>query len=247
MTAGDLDDDLGALRAELELLHNVGKLSELLGRDGSLDSVLRQLVALTVEAFPGTEAGISLIERNGWRSAAPSSGRVDEVERREYEFDQGPCVDAGRTGVIFESPDLAVEGRWPQFTEMATTAGFRSTVAVPMVADDETLGALNVYAETPDRFADHHRATGVIAAQGAIVIRAARMHETNARLVDQLREALASRAVIERAKGVLIARERCGEDEAFDILRRASQRENRKLREIAEEIVARAQDPAPLA
>lgn len=239
--AGAPSDELDELLAEVELLNNVARLSALLGRDDSLDAVLRQLVALSMEAFPGTEAGISLLERGRWRSAAPASERVDRVEQREYECDQGPCVEAGRRGEVFESADLHEETRWPEFTRAALEAGFRSTVGVPIVVDGEVLGALNLYAETPGRFADHQRATDVIVAQGAVAIRAASIHDANLRLVEQLQAALASRAVIERAKGVLIAREGCSDDDAFDILRRASQRENRKLREIAQELVDRAQ------
>ena len=69
-----------------------------------------------------------------------------------------------------------------------------------------------------------------------------RLYESSARLADQLREALASRGLIEQAKGILMANEHCGEDEAFDILRRASQRTNRKLRDIARQVVDGARD-----
>lgn len=62
--------------------------------------------------------------------------------------------------------------------------------------------------------------------------------------IDQLQHALETRGVIEQAKGVLIAREGCDAEAAFDILRRASQRENRKVAVIAAEIVSRAQHPS---
>ena len=55
--------------------------------------------------------------------------------------------------------------------------------------------------------------------------------------VANLKRALKTREVIGMAKGVLMARECCHPDEAFDMLRRASQRENRKLAEVAEQIV----------
>ena len=55
--------------------------------------------------------------------------------------------------------------------------------------------------------------------------------------------ALASRGVIEQAKGILMAAQRCSAEEAFDLLRRASQRENRKLRDIATQIVEHVQLP----
>ncbi len=61
-------------------------------------------------------------------------------------------------------------------------------------------------------------------------------------LSQQLEQAMVSRAGIEQAKGVLMAQSGVSSDEAFELLKRASQRENRKLREVAEEIVKRAQE-----
>lgn len=68
-----------------------------------------------------------------------------------------------------------------------------------------------------------------------------RPQDDPATLIDQLRAALRSRDVIGMAKGILIASEGVGPDEAFEILTRASQRENRKLREVAADLVTRAQ------
>jgi AmiR/NasT family two-component response regulator len=56
---------------------------------------------------------------------------------------------------------------------------------------------------------------------------------------------LISRAVIDHAVGILMAQQRCDEDTAFDILRRASQNRNIKLRELATEIVATVSGNAP--
>ena len=69
-------------------------------------------------------------------------------------------------------------------------------------------------------------------------------HEVCSRELSQLREALATRPVIDQAKGILIARWGCGPDEAFRMLAEASQRENRKLRDIAKAMVDGAQSLA---
>lgn len=65
-----------------------------------------------------------------------------------------------------------------------------------------------------------------------------------AQLNDQLRQAVDSRELIGVAKGIFMERQSCTRDEAFDLLRRASQRENRKLRELAEELVERVETRA---
>jgi hypothetical protein len=54
---------------------------------------------------------------------------------------------------------------------------------------------------------------------------------------EQLREALRTRAVIDQAKGILMARHHCSADKAFDFLRRRSQVTNTKLREVAKALV----------
>ncbi len=58
--------------------------------------------------------------------------------------------------------------------------------------------------------------------------------------VAQMKQALASRAQIEQAKGIIMAQERCGAEQAFAILVDLSSRSNRKLRDIAETVVAEA-------
>ncbi len=54
--------------------------------------------------------------------------------------------------------------------------------------------------------------------------------------VEGLRQALETRDVIGQAKGILMASEGTTADEAFDILRRASQRLNVKVRDVAAQI-----------
>ena len=59
--------------------------------------------------------------------------------------------------------------------------------------------------------------------------------------VEQLKGALATRDVIGQAKGILVATLQCSTDKAFALLAHQSQHENRKISEIAAEIVARVQ------
>lgn len=119
---------------------------------------------------------------------------------------------------------------------------------MPLVVAHEGIGALNFYSRTPGNFDDgDEQLAGAFAAQAAIVLANTQAYWDARQLNEQLTQAMASRATIEQAKGVVMAGRRCGEDEAFEILVRASQRENRKLREIAEQIVhaaAEAQVPA---
>ena len=82
---------------------------------------------------------------------------------------------------------------------------------------------------------------GIDALEGATrqaMIDALRCIELLESQVGQLEGALSTRIVIEQAKGILAAQSGTPVDAAFDVLRQRSQLQNRKLREIAAEIVA---------
>jgi len=118
------------------------------------------------------------------------------------------------------------------------------TLSIPLRSREKTYGALNVYTTRRDPVSDSETEFAQTLAD----------HIANAlALVDaaalnlQLQEAISTRQLIGEAKGILMASEGCSREEAFEILRRASQRTNRKLRDIAHDIVdaaeRRAQDP----
>jgi GAF domain-containing protein len=130
---------------------------------------------------------------------------------------------------------------YPEFAEAAQAHGVQSTLSLPLVAGDERLGALNLYARIPGGFTSDDEALGVdLAAAAAIVLANASAFWAASQLSEQLGQAMQSRAVIEQAKGILMARSpKITADEAFDVLRKASQRENLKVRDIAQRIVER--------
>jgi AmiR/NasT family two-component response regulator len=114
---------------------------------------------------------------------------------------------------------------------------------VPLPYQGASIGALNIYSTRPEAFATPESLdAGLQVAEGIAV--AVVNAEAHAQVRDQarnMRVAMDSRAVIEQAKGVLMAQRHVDADQAFDILREASQRYNRKLRDIAEGIVASTQ------
>ncbi len=136
--------------------------------------------------------------------------------------------------------DGAVED-YPEFARAARAHGVGSVLSLPLVAGDVGLGALNLYAPAGMAFSTEDEAVGLeLAAAAAIVLANASAYWGASLLGEQLTEAMRSRAVIEQAKGMLMARSpELSPDDAFDLLRRASQRENVKLREIAQRIVDR--------
>lgn len=162
----------------------------------------------------------------------------------QYTTGQGPCLDAIAHGESVYADDLLTDPRWPSFGPMAADAGMRSLLSFCLFGE-ATLGALNLYAPLPRAFGATDRATGLIFATHAGVALAAAGEledatealavETN-RLAN-LHGALASRQVIGRAEGILMQRELISADQAFDLLRRASQHLNTKLQEVAQYVV----------
>ena len=118
-------------------------------------------------------------------------------------------------------------------------------MSIPLLARHEGVGALNFYSRASAGFSDDDVEVGLqFAAHAAIVLANAQAYWDAHQLSEDLLQAMKSRAAIEQAKGILMGAQRCNADDAFQILVRASQRENRKLREIADEIVAKTADPS---
>ena len=173
----------------------------------------------------------------------PVAARVDEVQ---YELDNGPCLHAMRDGHVVRIEDTADKQRWPEFGRRAASHGIRSCLALPLSADGRPVGALNLYAREASAFgaAEARRAEDFVEnASGALTL--AMRLASYAALVEQLRSSLESRAVIDQAIGIVMARERCNQARAFEILRSTSQNSNVKLRDIARAIVTTVSGEPP--
>jgi transcriptional regulator with GAF, ATPase, and Fis domain len=219
-------------------------LSRFLVAEMTLGDTLLKVTEITTEAMPAAEmAGIALL---GPDERAHTSIYTDpespEIDQSQYDTGRGPCLDAWRTVQVVRIDDMESEAdRYPAFARAALSHGVESTLSLPLEAGGQGLGALNLYARRPRGFSAHDEAIGVeLAAAAAAVLANATAYWGAVAMGEQLDEAMRSRAVIEQAKGMLMAQSPgMGPDEAFELLRRASQRENVKVRDIAARIVAR--------
>lgn len=195
---------------------------------GSLDRIVR----LAVDALDACEfAGISFVENRTITSPAASSDVPKRLDEIQSEVGEGPCVDAIKEREVFQTGDLSNERRWPQFARRAhDETGVSSVLSIRLFVEDDTMGALNLYSTAPHAFDDSDVAlASVFAAHAAVAMSAARREES-------LEQKAASRDVIGRAKGILMARSGVTDDEAFAMLKAASQRTNVKLRDVAQRI-----------
>jgi GAF domain-containing protein len=199
------------------------------------------VVELTVEAVPPAEVvGITMLVEGRPRTAIFTDATAVEIDRAQYDSD-GPCLDAFKERRVTLVESTLEDGPWPEFRRAAAAHGIRSTASFPLLVDATAIGAMNVYARRERGFGpDHIETATLFASQAAIVLANAQAYWDARELSSGLTEAMRYRAVIEQAKGILMGAEGCDEDAAFQILVRASQRENLKLREIAQRLVASA-------
>ena len=216
-------------------------LSRLRFVDRSLDEILTEITGLAARGIPGSEAtSITLIRGDRPFTAAYSGDMAIAADELQYQEGYGPCMDAGRGGVVLRVDDMAAETRWPTYVPRVVAQGVRSSLSVPLPFQDTSIGALNNYSSQPSAFASDEslEAAVEVAEVVAVAVANATAHAELGEQTRNMRLAMESRAVIEQAKGVLMAQRHVDAEQAFELLREASQRYNRKLRDIAQGIVA---------
>ena len=208
---------------------------------------LAVLAARTVGEGEWLSCGMALRRRGHPASAtACSDPLASAADRAQYQADDGPALDALRHARPVHVRDTASTSGWPRFCREAAALGIRSCYAVPLVQDGEPIGAVMLYArragafgqEAAGRAAEFARhAAGAL----ALSLRISTCEDQN----DQLRSSIVSRAVIDQALGVIMARERCPQDKAFAMLRSVSQNRNVKIRDLAARIVTQVSGEPP--
>jgi transcriptional regulator with GAF, ATPase, and Fis domain len=227
-----------------DLTTNFSETAQILFAAGGVVETLASVVDLAVATIDGCDyAGIFLAEGDGMTSPVHTGPIVVAMDALQVLNGEGPCLEAVAQQVIVYAEDLGSDQRWPQFCPEAKAAGIRSVLALPL-ADEARRGALNLYARYPSAFGVVDRGKAVILTSLAtLALSAAHLHENEERRAENLHLALRTRELIGQAEGILMQRERINADEAFDILRRASQHLNRKLREVAQDLVDTGEGP----
>jgi len=228
----------------LEIIQGFSEAARALYSAGGAADTLQRVVDLAVEIIEGCDfAGIFLLERDAVTTPVHTDPVVIEVDALQHRIGEGPCLDALTNGVVVSADDLAGDARWPRFGPQATAAGVRTVLALTLPGNGAH-GALTLYARYPQAFAVIDRAKGLLlSAFAGLALSSAVAHDDGERRLDNLQAALAAGAVIGQAQGILIERERITPDQAFDILRRASQNLNIKLRDVAQSLVDTGEQP----
>jgi ANTAR domain-containing protein/GAF domain-containing protein len=210
----------------------------------TVEATLQRVVEVARLIVPGCHhAGITLLRRGRPETPAATDEVSAAVDAVQYEAGEGPCLSAIVEAEMFRTGDLAAETRWPRFSGPAVQrTGVHSVLAYRLFTEEDTFGALNLYSRERNAFDDDSVGVGsILTAHAALAFARARERA----VVSGLEQAVASNRAIGMAIGILMAIRRVGQDEAFDLLRTVSQRTNRKLREIADDVVHTGQLPDP--
>ena len=207
----------------------------------NFEDVLTRIVETAVFTVSGCDMA-SITFREGaetFRTLAFTHSAARAVDEAQYQAHEGPCLDAVEAAIV-HTPSFP-DPRWPTLARLADS-GVEAVVSYRLaapghIAEDFLAGSLNAYAGIPRAYDDEAQEIGLIlAAHASVGMRAVREREAFEQLGRQLHEALSSRDVIGQAKGILMERLRITPEDAFDTLRRSSQRLNVKLREVAEKL-----------
>jgi GAF domain-containing protein len=224
------------------LSEGIAELSRLLVNEEALDDTLQRVADLACRNIGGADvAGVTLLRDGKPTTAVYTDPTSPQVDSTQYETGIGPCLDAFRHQQVFRIESTTEDGQWPDFSKACVEHGILSTLSLPLGVRGNGIGALNLYSKEPAAFSEDDEQLGMMfAAQASVALANAQLYDSAYRMTQQLQEALTSRAVIDQAKGILMAKNGGSADEAFNVLRTRSQSENRKLRELAQEMVDRA-------
>jgi GAF domain-containing protein len=223
--------------------------------DGDEDPahVLRRVAEQARDLVPGcTGACLTVVADGDGLTAAVTDERVGRCHAAQFrEGGEGPAPETLRHGEPRHVQDLATEQRWPRFTEVARGLGFASCLCLPLLTDRTPAAALNLYADRPGTF----RGTTfdvalLLAAEGGVALDNSEVYRRSHESVEHLHRTLATRGVIERAKGLLMHQHGLTGEQAFDALRTRSQHTDRTVPEVAEQLLrdhAPGEDPATTA
>jgi GAF domain-containing protein len=215
--------------------------------EGTLGDTLRRLSELACEALSADMAGITMVVDGQAATAVFTDPEAPEIDSEQYRTGRGPCLDAWRRQTIQRIEDTSMDTPWPEFAAMAASHGVRSTLSLPLTRTGEALGALNLYSYQAANFTRLDAGqTDVWAAATATALANAAAYQDARELNENLRTALSSRATIDQAIGIILASGGRTPQEAHDLLVSASQRENRKVRDISADLVASARRRAPV-
>ncbi len=199
---------------------------------GGVEETVDAIVQFALQALHCKAAGVALVTHGKVEVLASTDPGVAALYRLQIEYDAGPMLTAVRQRRPVVVADVDADTQWPQaWRELACATGIRSAVQLPL-GSDGVAAVLGLYSDVPKAFDTDDLAVAHILARHAAVAIA------NARQEASLMLAVDARKLVGQAMGILMERYGLDGDRAFEVLKRYSQQTNRKLRDVAEELIA---------
>ena len=169
------------------------------------------------------------------------------MDELQYAYGDGPCLTAMRTGVTTYVPNVSIEHRWPEYIRAVAKKGVQSILGVPLRLEGDSTAALNIYSSRPHGISGEDIARAELFAEQSaktlrLELRLAKLQDAR----DNLEAAMKNRTAIDVAVGVIMAQNRCSQDAAVTILRKASNSRDMKLHDLAAGIVESVSPQTPL-
>jgi hypothetical protein len=200
-----------------------------------LNRLLSLILESAVEALGFDAATVTARQRGDLATVVATDQRVIALDDAQYASGHGPCLEALDAPEPISVADASVDDRWTHFSNTAAHLGIHSTLSIHLPVDAaEVAASLNLYSRRHMEYSDAQvRAALPYAEQLAAAILSMDAYRSAAGLARDMSEAMRSRAVIEQAKGILMADQQISADEAFQQLTKLSQHTNTKLRDVA--------------
>lgn len=215
-------------------------LARLIYSGSTFEEVYQHLVDMATRIVAGCDhASLMLAQRDGYATAAASDDIARRIDALERELGEGPCVDAIDEEAGQIDPDITRHSSWPRLAErVLAETPVRGMAGYRIVIEGKKVGALNLFSDTPDALREEGADQGAVLSAFASV---ALMSVANRDRADSLRRGLESNREVGKAIGLLMAAHHIGSDEAFEVLRKASNDMNMKLTEVAREVIENAE------
>ena len=233
-------NDATPSRDVTEYLHDLAQDFERLGdqlSQSSQPNAFDAVSKLAVERVRSAKAAsITILKHDRFLTAAATHDVARQADDIQYSLGSGPCIDAIIDDTVYQPKDLGVDDRWPEYGQrVVAELGLRSMLSYRMHLEYQgVVAGLNFYAEEVNAFDDRNLAEGLLlVTHAAQAVSAAHLRDR----AYNLERALASNRDIGTAIGVLMAQHKLTREQAFDLLRIASQNTNRKLRDVAQDVI----------
>jgi len=200
---------------------------------GGTEETVDAVVEFALQALDCSHAGVALAWKRGRRFEIPAVTHpvVAEIYELQIEGGHGPLTESMRDHRVIRVDDTATDDRWPLWAAKLLDLGVRSVLDVPLTTGHAMVGVLGLYSAHPSTFGPDEEAVAHILARHASIAVA------NARREENLAAAVDARKLVGQAMGILMERFDLDSDRAFQVLRRYSQDSNRKLRDVAQDLV----------